>query len=267
MMQEVMDIVKTIKINFVDFWPGFNKTNNFIYNHLQKTYKIDISEHPDYVFCSFFGEEHWKYSYSIKIYYTGENIIPDFNIFDYAMGFNYINFEDRYLRMPIYLIQNNDSFEPPFYGNLVQQVMNKNDFDCLDFKKKTEFCSFVYSNSKACSKRREFFELLSEYKKVNSGGRFLNNVGGPVEDKMEFQLRHKFAIAFENSQYPGYVTEKIMEAFAAQTIPIYWGDPVITRTFNPKAFVNCNDYANFEQVVERVKEIDQDDDLYCSMMR
>ena len=169
--------------------------------------------------------------------------------------------------MPIYLIQNNDSFEPPLYGNLIQQVMHKNDFDKSEIEKKTEFCSFVYSNSKACTKRREFFELLSEYKKVNSGGRYLNNIGGPVEDKMEFQLKHKFVIAFENSQYPGYTTEKIMEAFAAKTIPIYWGDPVIARTFNNKAFVNCNDYSNFEQVVERVKEIDQNDELYQSMMR
>ena len=50
----------------------------------------------------------------------------------------------------------------------------------------------------------------------------MNNIGGAVSDKFAFQQKHKFSIAFENTSYCGYCTEKIVEAFVAGTIPIYW---------------------------------------------
>ena len=80
-----------------------------------------------------------------------------------------------------------------------------------------------------------FFDKLSTYKQVSSGGRFRNNIGGAVADKKAFQADHKFAIAFENTSYDGYCTEKLMEAFAAGTIPIYWGDPNVAKDFNPES--------------------------------
>ena len=128
------------------------------------------------------------------------------------------------------------------------------------------FCSFVYSNNSASQERNIFFEKLSAYRQVASGGRFMNNVGGPVEDKLGFQSGFKFSIAFENTSYPGYATEKIVDSFAAGTIPIYWGDPRIGETFNTGAFVNCHDYASLDEVVEAVKAIDRDDSLYLRMM-
>jgi hypothetical protein len=57
-----------------------------------------------------------------------------------------------------------------------------------------------------------------------------------------------------------------MQSFAAQTVPIYWGDPRVAETFNQEAFINCNDYLDWESVIERVKEIDQDDALWKKMV-
>jgi hypothetical protein len=79
-------------------------------------------------------------------------------------------------------------------------------------------------------------------------------------------LSHKFDLAFENSSYPGYATEKIVQAFAAGTVPIYWGDPLIAREYNEKAFVNCHNFSDFDAVIEEVKRVDQDDELYRSML-
>ena len=64
------------------------------------------------------------------------------------------------------------------------------------------------------------FEALSWYQQVSSGGRYKNNIGGPVDDKLKFQRKHKFVIAFENTATPGYTTEKIIGAFAAGAVPI-----------------------------------------------
>jgi hypothetical protein len=62
------------------------------------------------------------------------------------------------------------------------------------------------------------------------------------------------------------VTEKIMHAFGAGCIPIYWGTQDVLMDFNPKAFINANDYKTFEGVIERIKEIDNNDELYLDMV-
>ena len=88
----------------------------------------------------------------------------------------------------------------------------------------------------SADERSRIFELLSAYKSVNSGGRWRNN-WRPVPDKLAFQSSHKFAIAFENCSYPGYITEKFAEAAASNAIPIYWGDPQIASFLTGVGFL------------------------------
>jgi hypothetical protein len=83
---------------------------------------------------------------------------------------------------------------------------------------------------------------------------------------MEWITRYKFCISFENSSYPGYTTEKIVNALAAGTIPIYWGNPLVDRDFNTKSFINCHDFGSFEAVVERVIEVDQDTQMQRAIL-
>jgi len=95
----------------------------------------------------------------------------------------------------------------------------------------------------------------------------MNNLGYFVDDKIAFLRNYKFTIAFENSSHPGYTTEKILHPFVANSIPIYWGNPLVAKDFNPKSFINCHDYINFEEVIEKIIEIDTDDDLYQEYLR
>ena len=44
--------MSSIKINFVDFWPGFNKIDNYFYNLLLKDFDIIVCDDPDYLFFS-----------------------------------------------------------------------------------------------------------------------------------------------------------------------------------------------------------------------
>ena len=254
--------MKTIRVDFVGFWPGFKKEDNFIYNKLKLIYNIQIVEKPDYIFCSCFSNEYLKYD-CIRIFYTGENISPDFNAYDYAIGYDYLQFEDRYVRLPNYFIT--DAYAADMVRMQKKHLENEN---ILDIKE--EFCSFVVSKGTGYvdSRREEFFKLLCRYKKVNSGGRFLNNIGLPegVSDKFLFQNKHKFAIAFENVSHNGYTTEKIVQAFAAKTVPIYWGDPKISEVFNTAAFIDCCQYQDFDAVISFIRQIDQNDKLYMQML-
>ena len=246
--------MKKINIKFCDFWNGFNPNDNFIVNILSQTFDVVQNDNPHYIFYSDFGYEHLKYK-GIRIFYTGENIVPDFNIADYAIGFHHIDFNDRYIRYPLYLL----------YKNSIEMIVNRQN-ECFKLGEKTKICNFIYSNSEGHQSREIIFNKLNAYKKVDSGGKYLNNIGYNIVNKYEFQKVCKFSIAFENSSTPGYATEKILEAFAAETIPIYWGDPNIDIDFNENAFINCHKYISFDDVVERVIQIDNDDELYKRLL-
>ncbi|MBQ6575600.1 MAG: hypothetical protein IJL90_05805 [Lachnospiraceae bacterium] len=245
----------TIKIAFTDFWDVFDPEENFITDALKKHFKVEISEDPDFVFCSIFGRRHLKYSCA-KIFYTGENIAPDFNLVDYALGFPEMDFYDRYLRFPHYILY-------PRACSLARRKHEMTDEELLGRK----FCNYVISNAVSAGERIVMIDSLSKYKEIASGGKFRNNVGGPVADKIDFARGYKFSIAFENSSSRGYTTEKIMEAFASATVPIYWGNPDIAKEFNPDSFINCHDFNSFDSVVEYVKKVDADDGLYLSMAK
>ena len=120
-------------------------------------------------------------------------------------------------------------------NDLIDRNVRENEVDLCS----RGFCSFLYSNEKA-RERIDFFHRLSEVGRVDSGGKVLNNIGYRVEDKLKFYGKYKFSIAFENSQFPGYTTEKILHAFMANTVPIYWGNPLVGNDFNPDSFINCH---------------------------
>lgn len=249
---------KKISIAFLDFWSGFDYCVMNFYNILCERYEVvveDSIDKVDYVFYSCFGTDHWSVpNTKIKIFYTAENITPDFNACDYSVAFDWLTYGDRFLRL-------SNAYGPAYaWKDTFSHIENR------EVVPKTEFCSFVVSNSHANELRTKLFCKLSEYKKVDSGGCFMNNVGGPIADKFEFDSRHKFSICCENAAQPGYTTEKLYQAFAAGTIPIYWGDPKVCDIFNEKAFINIASYKNLEDVIEVVKNIDNDDVLYKEML-
>jgi len=249
--------MKKLRIGFADQYQGFHPENNEFLNLIRDRYEIEVTDHPDYLIYSVFGNDHLNYD-CVRIFYTGECYTPNFNECDYAIGFDRLELGDRYIRVP--------NYEFTIYQANYRKILERKPFTQADLNRKTSFCSFVVSNLFGQKERSEFFDLLSTYKKVDSGGRFRNNIGGAVKDKETFAASHKFAITFENSCYAGYTTEKIVDAFAAYTIPIYFGDPEVGRDFNEKAFISCRNYGSFEEVVKRVEEIDQNDDLYLQMI-
>ena len=259
-----MSQLKKIKLNFSDFYEGFDKKNNQFFRIISKSYDIVIDEeNPDYLIYSCFGKDFLSYD-CIRIFYSGENMVPDFNLCDYGISFFYLEFEDRYIRYPNFM----------GYGSQADYLEEKRTLSFEGLENKTKFCNFIYSNQNADPRRDEFYFNLSKYKKIDSAGRHLKNVGladvkgqNWAESKVEFQKDYKFSIAFENSTVNGYTTEKIMHAFNAETIPIYWGNPRIGEDFNTDSFINCHDYDSFNDVVKEVIRLDNNDQEYLEMLR
>ena len=253
---------RKIKVRFMDYWSGFDPSGSsyLIKQMLDRHFDVEVCDEADYVFFSANGESHWSVpDRAVKIFHTGENVTPDFNACDYAIGFDRLDFGDRYIRFPLYLF-----YDRELLDRMTAKHELPPDWDLA--VRKPDFCSFVVSNP-LNPYRNEAFRKLGEYRKVDSGGRYLNNVGGPVADKFAFESRHKFSLCFENGSHPGYTTEKLVEALAARTVPIYWGDPDVGKVFNTKAFINVADYGSLEGALARVLELDRDDNLYMSVLR
>lgn len=260
--------------------PDINFTNNlssFLYNSkLEEHFNfVWDSISPDYVIATevIYYQQNYADMFkrlvnddTITIFLTGESISPDLNIFDYSLVFDRgLQYKDRIIRIPTMV-----RYADCLFREYLDALNDKNKI----WKEKTKFCNFLYSNPNAHKNRDNLFYKICEYKLVDAIGPHLNNVGKQTSRNLKewkklsitSRIPYKFSIAAENATFIGNITEKLICSFEAATIPIYWGDPTISEEFNPKAFINCHDYNNFDEVKERVKEIDQSDTLFYEML-
>lgn len=201
----------------------------------------------------------------LSIFYAGECIAPDMNVFDYALVFDRnLALGDRIVRHPTL-----DFFSAHVFENLAAPRTNVS----ATLREKTGFCNFLYSNPKAHPHRDWMFRTLSGYKAVDGLGPHLNTVGnrpsrGDADWRrkaVELKRPYKFSIASENACYRGYITEKLLSSYQAKTVPIYWGDPDVATEFNPAAFVNANGM-DAEALVDAIRRIDEDDAVWLDLV-
>jgi hypothetical protein len=125
---------------------------------------------------------------------------------------------------------------------------------------KNKFCAMIAGNPEAL--RINMFNSISQYKAVEGYGNMFGN--SLRKSKFAVLPEYKFCLCPENSVYDGYVTEKLVDAYAGLTVPIYSGDMAVNSDFNEFAFFNYQDADNKDMVgfVETIKEWDTNDVLY-----
>lgn len=264
--------MKTIKVFFADFWGGFSYTNNcFIYFLEQAGFSPIIDPNPDLLIFSVFGSSHLTYNCK-KVFYTGENIRPNFDYCDFAMTFDFLE-DERHVRFPFYSLTRWHWFyewkDSDTYTRIPHDIILQEKNDPIEEVVNRKFCCFLQGNP-GCSTRNNFFHLLNSYKKVDAAGSLFNNTGFLVPwnwEKLNFIKNYKFVIAFENSSTPGYVSEKIFEPLVMKSVPIYWGSDIINKDFDDRSFINCHNFNTFEEVLDRVKELDTNDEMYYEMYK
>lgn len=246
---------KTLRIYFTDFWRHFDIHDNFFYTLLSTRFYVIIDPiNPQLLIYSYTGYEFLKYKSAVRLFFTGENKRPNFTEADFALSFDYPDYDKRNLRLPLYVLYKEE--ELLLKPKIVEEIVVE----------KTRFCNMVISNPRA-KYRIEFFKILNNIKKVDSGGSVLNNIGHKVKDKLEFIRQYRFTMAFENSSYPGYTTEKIFEPMKVNSIPVYWGNKDIGKEFNTKSFINVQDFSTLQEAAEFVVSIDDDKDKYKHMLK
>lgn len=207
---------RTIKINFTNFWEGFNPEDNFFTNLLRKKYNVIISEKPDYMFYSIYskkeensnigkkGEILRKFSPNvyyfikkiyitlkkifgkeknlthkgdyIKIFLGAEYVKPKMDECDWAFS-SYFEEEINHPKyMRIPVFILNDY---PLKNQGIPPIEKKIDFVKIKREKK-KFCNFLYSQE--FPPRNKFFKILSKYKQIDAPGICMNNMP-PIKEK------------------------------------------------------------------------------------
>lgn len=158
-------------------------------------------------------------------------------------------------------------------GKLRQALASIRDFL---FRKKSYLTNEII-NKQLHDKRLELIEYFGARGELDLFGMYWNNVDNlpdrwkmrlesviqklsppPCEDKKEIISQYKFAICLENMAYPGYVTEKIIDCFVAEVIPVYSGAPDISDFVPNGAFVNLNDFESLHDLNAYLKNMTQE---------
>ncbi len=259
----------TLRVYFTDFWKAFDVNTHILPRALRRHFHLVFDDKdPEVCFYSSFGFSHLRYQKSLLVFYTPENVIPDFNVCDYAISSNKMTLGNRHLHLPLCLTDLTDEDIALMHPVTPEMTHRK-------------FCSFIYSNESSgpgSLLRKELCLKLMEYKHVDCPGRVLHNMDAPElaarggntigwqRSKRNFLRKYKFNIAFENSSAPGYITEKLIDCFLGNTVPIYWGSDGDIEPFSRDTLILANDYDSLDSLVKRVVELDENDKLYLRML-
>jgi len=117
---------------------------------------------------------------------------------------------------------------------------------------KSRQLSWITSNINVMAGHRRRLEFLARLQKgltFDLYGRGFRR----VYDKWDVLAPYRYSIAFENMCAPYYFTEKLMDCYVCETMPIYIGDPQITNFF-PKESLQVVD-PGAPDVVDQIRAI------------
>jgi len=267
---------KKLKIYFADFWLNFQFQDNYFYHLLNSHYEVEVTaNNPDILFHSvdyYKKEEYKKFENTKKIFFTGENIVPNLENTNYSISFSE-NLGPKNYRLPLWVLfinwfnSKSSQLRDPSYLIPVQRLTSTSR---SMVSHRPFFCSFIAS--KPLGKRVDFVPKLNDVKKVHSLGRLYSNSylkatgRGDQKKKLNYMKLFRFNLAFENSISDGYVTEKILHSFYARSIPIYWGSEAVKSDFNPNAFINYSDYESDNELIHDVISINNNKERYNSFL-
>lgn len=86
------------------------------------------------------------------------------------------------------------------------------------------------------------------------------------EDNRHVYRDFRFCLTMEHVNTPGYITEKILVAFWAGCVPIYWGPKEIFDMFDADAFIYW-DVDDYQPALERLLYLEQNQSAYEEVLR
>lgn len=199
----------------------------------------------------------------------------------YALGYEHHDHE-RYLRFPTMVL---DAFvlhnEGGMFDTPYGWMLEKKDFNKIKENKK-HFCSLVQASHNP--DREKLFDLIQKEYYIKSSGpwkptisdseslnpykyhnysnpEYMGRIDGlTYRDKVNFFSDSWFNLSFQFTNTDYLTQEKIIHAYASNSIPLFYGNKFLTEEgFNPKSFINGHDFNSFEDMFEFIKDVYNDE--------
>jgi hypothetical protein len=193
-----------------------------------------------------------------NIWYTGENERPPQGDWDGYLSFDTNLPKDRCVYFPLWFLTSTDLFKSTtesYWGGKVPTISELMNGRVYKPGKKKFAASFIGKNY---SMRLHALEALSQISSIDIFGESVRN---QIKIPAKVAKKYKFIMCFENDIYPGYVTEKPLEAYIGNAIPLYYGLDT-ANYLNSKAIINLTDYKNLSNWATHVNEIEKSSTLY-----
>jgi hypothetical protein len=257
-----------VKLCVVNFWDGAFDGDffDFFFRSCFSDLTYTSNQHDaDLVVTSVFG--HTQTDPRKTLAYIGENIRPNYIGYNHSLSFDWDTYGGRNFRLPLWYARLAwDGFEQKprrdnHHNHGYEQLISISSLTRgrkLDIKAKDKFCALIANNAEGL--RVNLYNSISQYKQIDGYG---NMFGNPLrKSKFAILPEYKFCLCPENSIYDGYVTEKLVDAYAGLTVPIYSGTTSVDRDFNPNAFLNYQEHIKMDYLIHNITKYDTEDSVY-----
>ena len=248
-----------LRVAICDTWMDYSPTGDAILNAilpggLASAEHADVAS-ADLVYYSIWGLDHLRAA-GTSVAFSMEPSIPERSSHHWSIDWRHLN-QPNHLRLPVWAwIQLGEPL-----------AFNADGTDPAERR----FCNFIYSRD-VCPLRNAFFEALHRRQPVDALGAIHNNMSNPAlsgrieaswrESKVAVLGDYRFTIAFENSEHVGYTTEKLIDAWLADTVPIYWGNPALGADLPVGACLSLYEAGSMDKLVDQVLEVHHDPERY-----
>lgn len=280
----------TLKVRFIDFWPGFDAPNSLFVRLIQSetSKEIEVIRDPsvlvDIEFVSVFCfdsmrdqiwsriraktniDKHWEYmaragrgfrfTYANpakkRVWYTGENKRFPLGQFDLTVSFDPTDHLAANVFFPYWMLRLDWGLQTSGYE--ISPQFNLLSAPREAVKRELNACSFA-------NLRESLRELVNDAcVKVFPLERYGFSVGRSVESKSLTSAAFGMQVCTENDLYPDYVTEKLQESWSSRNVPI-WSGLDNSGYFNPEAVINVT-LLSYEQMITRFEAITVEELMY-----
>jgi FkbM family methyltransferase len=158
-------------------------------------------------------------------------------------------------------IVNNFDFIITYNKDLIEKYPNKIKYypyggswvleDNIGVYEKSKNINIIYSNKFITDGHKLRHEIANKFPNID---RFGLGTGVEFNFKEEILAPYRFSIIVENSKIDDYFSEKILDAFAVGTIPVYYGTDNIGEYFDKEGIIIFNTLDELEKLLPTLTE-------------
>lgn len=222
-----------VKVFFGDFWPDMDHNDCQMLDFLRlalKPISVSVTNDPsdcDISFYSCYGtlSSLPDTSHSTRLLFLGENIRPSYTHFDFSLTFDKSNYCGRNIFFPLWLLEI-DWFQKTYTDRTTNPISLYTNSTTFTSKNRLPRIVYVGNNHEPLR-----MSIIGDLNRMGLTVDCFGSHSRPVDNKSRLLSSYLMCLAMENSIYPSYQTEKLLQAHPYIPHIFYWG------ANNPECFL------------------------------